>query len=462
MSPLPFLLLATLTPSAQAEGWADLDGAAITPSTDLYVDIRTRDERIVWRGIGAVGVTDPEGVSLGEYESGEFIEPTSTGTYQLDLHYTQNDTWDVTVSNAADEGGRLSSDCWDFDTDVWDEDSALSNSFYALVPSADGERGAVIELDTYGLAGREWRIAANAAGVTGRDAGRSVSQYRQKYDPQYRLYLQPPSIATYTTATPHGDAFSVTHDESSCDGVAPGFAAASFTFESDSGGSWHIVCDIDGNGEFDLSTNIDAARSGAAVVGTNEVRWYGRDNEGEPLPPGTYECQLTITAGEVHFIADDIETAYPGVRTYKVRRDGERSPLPMFWNDYAIQENALEMPDGRYSPVSSGLEGMDPGGYDTMPGPGVNTHPWGNWSEEGKGDFAFIDTFTWLDATTVDSLDVTVVDVETDLDEDGTPDACQLNYYRGGCSSAPTPPLALLTTLLGLLSVIPLRRLEHS
>jgi len=298
--------------------------------------------------------------------------------------------------------------------------------------------------------------------VVGRDAGRSVTQYRQKYEPQYRIYLQPPDVATYNHATPDASNFDVSHDNSTCNGVAPGFAAATFTFESSSGGTWHIVCDIDGNGEFDLSTNIDAARSGEAVIGTNEARWYGRDNDGEPLPPGNYACELTLTSGEVHFIADDIETAYPGIRTFEVRRDEGRSPQTMYWNDYDIQENAVEMPDGRYSPVSSGFEGIDPGSYDTMPGSGVNTHAWGNWGEAGKGDYAFIDTFTWLESVTVGSVDVNVVDVETDIDNDGTPDACQLNYYRGGCQSAPMGSLGLLASLAGLLALTPSRRRKRT
>ena len=305
-------------------------------------------------------------------------------------------------------------------------------------------------------------VLANAAGVVGRDAGRSVTQYRQKYEPQYRIYLQPPDVATYNHATPDASNFDVSHDNSTCNGVAPGFAAATFTFESSSGGTWHIVCDIDGNGEFDLSTNIDAARSGEAVIGTNEARWYGRDNDGEPLPPGNYACELTLTSGEVHFIADDIETAYPGIRTFEVRRDEGRSPQTMYWNDYDIQENAVEMPDGRYSPVSSGFEGIDPGSYDTMPGSGVNTHAWGNWGEAGKGDYAFIDTFTWLESVTVGSVDVNVVDVETDIDNDGTPDACQLNYYRGGCQSAPMGSLGLLASLAGLLALTPSRRRKRT
>ncbi len=456
---LPLLLPWLALPlTAHAEGWDQLGDQPITPATELYVDVLDpTTERIAYRGLGDIVVTDPDGVELGSFATETTIEPTVAGTYHIDIGMIQSGFWDITVYGAPRSAGRLSSDAWDFDTDIWDEDSALDQSFYALVESDEGNHAAVIELDANGLAGREWRLVANATGVEGRDAGRSVHQYRQKVSPGFRLYLQPPEVADHSCAVPEVWDARVTHDDSSCNGVAPGYAGATFRFETSVGGTWHIVCDVDGNGVYDTSSNIDVARTGEARPGNNTVRWFGRDNLGEPMPPGTYACMITVNTGEVHFVADDIETAFPGVRTFELMADGGRASRTMFWNDWAIQEAAVTMPNDVISAVSSGEWGLDPGSYDETARANETAHAWGDYSEEGKGDFTFIDTFTWIESTSAGPLDVTVVDVEVDEDSDGTPDSCQLDYYRGGCATNPARPRAL-PLLLGALALFGPRR----
>ncbi len=454
---------AALAPEAQAEGWDQLREQPITPETTLFLDVLAPEtELISWRGLGEVIVTDPDGVELGVLASKETMEPTVEGTYTLQFDMIQSEFWNVTVMGAPAGMGRLSSDAWDFDTDVWDEQSAADFSFFARVESGAGAHSAVVEIDAEGLAGREWRILANGTGVEGRDAGRSVSQTRQKVAPGHRLYLQPPELADYDCAVPEAWDLRVSHDDSSCGGVAPGYAGATFRFDTSSGGTWRIVCDVDGNNEYDISSNIDVVRTGQAQPGANTVRWYGRDNTGEPMLPGTYACMLTVTAGEVHVIADDIETAFPGLRTFELMRDGGRAPRAMFWNDWAIQDAAVTMPNGILSAVSSGELGVDPGSYDEAARANDNAHAWGDYSEEGKGDFSFIDTFTWLDEVTVGPVDVTVVDVTEDDDGDGTPDACQLDYYRGGCSSVPAGPMGVLSALVTAIALLlPHRRRDR-
>ncbi len=453
---LALAALTSLAPAAaHAEGAGQLGVQTVTPFTTLTVDILDPDvETIVFDGVGTITVTDPQGTELGSFFSSEAVSPTPGlgGSYQVELSHYQTDHWDLGVRDAVAEGGRVASTLWDFDTDAWDQDSALTTSFYALVESGDGEHGSVMELEVSGMAGREWSLLANRYGVEGSDAGRSVTQYRQKAQPEYRIYLNAPTMADYQVATAEAWGFGFEPDASACAGIAPGYVGGTFSFETNTVGSYHIVCDVDGNNIYDLSSDRDVARSGPCEPGVNRVKWQGLDNLGEALPAGGYACQLTVTAGEVHFIADDIETAFFGLRTYEVRRDEGRFPATMFWNDYAIQEAAEDMPNGEVGLVSSGSDGIAPGAYDSSVKPNDNAHSWGNYGETGKGDFSFIDTFAWLESDTLAKIDVDIVDTQTDDDHDGIPDACQLDYYRGGCQSTGGAAAGLLLSALALLA----------
>ena len=222
--------------------------------------------------------------------------------------------------------------------------------------------------------------------------------------------------------------------------------------------TYHIVCDLNGDGNFDLTSNDDLALTGPTIIGTNEVEWDGLDNAGEPITPGQYECQVTVTVGEVHFVASDVETSYPGMRMYEMASQGQRLALPMIWNDYLVQNMDQPMPNGEGSLVSPGPDGLQPGNYDEPAEANYNARAWGNFQEEGKGNFTFLDTFVWLRSATSATMTIEIIDGHTDLNEDGNPDACWEAYLRGGCNSGGALLGGLGLMLAGLGSLTRRRR----
>jgi hypothetical protein len=131
----------------------------------------------------------------------------------------------------------------------------------------------------------------------------------------------------------------------------------------------------------------------SAAVGANEVNWNGYDNFGQPVAEGEYDTRVKVHSGEIHVVADDVETLYPGLRLFRVSGGGSRSPLNMFWNDVLVQGGAVLMPNGQYGLEASGPDGFDPGNYVDSADPNVSARAWGNFTGAGKGDEAYMDTF---------------------------------------------------------------------
>ena len=436
------LLLWALPSTVLAEGHVELLGQPVAAETVLYVDIFDSNvEKILFEGYGNIRVTDPEGYQLGTFGSDEEIElPADTnGAYQIDLIYPQENDWDITVMYATQPGGRLFSYLWDLDTGTWGEEGGFDGSFYALVPGGSVNHDSVIEIKFEGLSGRKWQMSANATGVDGADAGRSVDMTNQDYQPEYPIYLNAPAKSVYSVAEPTATGeLSFTANENICGGLASGYPESTglFTFEANLEATYHIVCDLNGDGNFDLTSNDDLALTGPTIIGTNEVEWDGLDNAGEPIPEGNYDCRVTVAVGEVHFVAADVETSYPGMRMFEMGGQDQRLGLPMIWNDYLVQDLAQGMPNGDVGLVSPGQDGLDPGNYDEEAVPNVNARSWGNFTEEGKGNYTYLDTFVWLRSTTSANMQITILDGYTDANHDGYPDTCWEAYLRGGCNSA--------------------------
>lgn len=436
------LLLWAFPSTVLAEGSVELLGQPVAADTVLYVDIFDSNvERILFDGYGSIRVTDPNGYQIGSYSSDEeILLPADTnGAYQIDLVYPQENEWDIAVLRSTQPGGRLFSYLWDLDTGTWGQEGGFDGSFYALVPGGSPTNDGVIEIKFEGLSGRKWQMSANATGVDGPDAGRSVDITNQTYQPEYPIYLNPPAKSVYDVASPSATGvLSFQANENICGGLASGYpdSNGTFTFESDLEASYHVVCDLNGDGVFDLTSNDDLALTGGTVIGTNEVEWDGLDNAGQPIPAGNYECQVTVTVGEVHFVASDVETSYPGMRMYEMGGQEQRLGLPMIWNDYLVQDLALGMPNGELGLVSPGPDGLDPGAYDAEAQPNVTSRSWGNFTEEGKGNYTYLDTFVWLRSSTSATMQIEILDGYTDVNHDGYPDACWEAYLRGGCNSA--------------------------
>ncbi len=436
--------------SLRAEGTADLNiHQGLFADTDLFVDIdNADDEEICWSGQGTATVVDTGGTTVGTIASGDCVNATPgvSGPYEIVLSRDQLDyttsaggaitvtatyEWDIAVrSRSTGEviDGRLWSDSWQFGTPGFDAEYATNGSFYARVPGGAPGEDAVVELRLRGLSGYVYTILANRTGVAGDNAGRSVPQAGAVVYREYPLYLNPPDLASYSMVAPVVTEVAFEGGPAGCDAVAPGITTGTFSFQSNVEGASHVVCDLDGNGEFDDPEDLLLVHE--ATIGLNEVEWNGLTNGGDPVPPGEYDCLVLLNVGEFHYVGIDIETSYPGMRMFSVDAAGVRTPLRMRWDDTLVQENAIAMPNGDVSPALSPPSGLD------SEAPGVPAAPYGELNDgnargwgafarsapRGKGDEAYLDTYTWLASTRSASITVEVVDGTTDSDGDGLTD----------------------------------------
>lgn len=444
------LSLLLVSQQAFGEGTVDLNiHQGLFADTELYVDIDdSGNEEICWEGNGTIEVFDADSTSLGTVTSGSCVNATDgvSGAYSVvlgddQLEYTTSSSgaitvtatysWDISVrdrTSGAELVGRLFSDAWQFGTRGFAEEYATSGSFYARVPGGLAGEDAVVELRLRGLSGYVYTILANGTGVDGDNAGRSVPQLGARVFRQYPLYLNPPDMASYSYTAPAVTDFEFRGGPAGCTSVAPDVTEGEFVFESNVEGSLHIVCDLDDDGEFYGPDDLLIVRS--ATVGTNTVEWGGLTNAGDPVAAGEYDCGVRLSVGEFHYVGLDIETSYPGMRMFEVNGFGTRSPLMMRWDDTLVQENAIAMPNGDTSPSLSPVLGLDsqhpsldatPHGISTA----GNARAWGAFESatpRGKGDEAYLDTYTWLDTIFVSAITVNVVDSSLDTDGDGLTD----------------------------------------
>ncbi len=87
-----------------------------------------------------------------------------------------------------------------------------------------------------------------------------------------------------------------------------------FSFDSTSAGSYEIIIDSDEDGIFDPSK--DRVLQNVVVVGSNVVRWDGKDGQGNNLGPRTnndpYNARIRLRTGEYHFPMLDAENNSKG------------------------------------------------------------------------------------------------------------------------------------------------------
>ena len=470
------LTLALLPNSAAAEGSLGV-GAELAPTqalrgtTDIFVDvIDPAIETFVWTGKGSVVVTNPSGGAVGTFASGATITPTVSGSYRLNLMEDQFDSnangiiagtqraWDVTLfRSGVPRDGRVYSFAWGFNTGGFNVASATNASFYARVPGGDDESFAVMELRTDGLAGFIFEVQGNSTGVRGVNAGRSVPEAGNSAADEYQIYLNPPDDASYSFLGPQVRDFSFQGGTqtpggvSTCDEFVAGSTQGVFTFTSNVVGSYHLVCDLNDDGAFDIVDDGDFLRLGAAVFGVNRVTFDGLDNQGNPFPVGDHACRVRITVGEFHYVGRDIETSFRGLRMFQVGADASLTPLDMFWNDSLVAGSDINMPAPfAFRPASTsgpnGLNSGDPSDPavplgETMVLPTANSRAWGDFvsvggSGTGKGNEAFLDTYTWL--SEANSAPITIRSVNGALDTDGE----GLTDYIERCITGTNPALA--------------------
>lgn len=417
-----------LPASALAEGSLEIGGNQdLLAATDMGVDITQSGEVITWVGAGALTITNPAGTVVAVLTTGQSYSSTQTGVHELEMTADQTGVWSVTVTRTGvPQLGRLFSLNWQFNAGSFAASAATNTSFYAIVPGGSSADTAVVQIQFEGLAGNIYQIVANQDGVNGAN-GRSVpTGAGNTVFIEYPMYVNPPAVATYTSVTPTISNFQF-DGGNSCNNVIPAVTTGDFTFDTNVEGNYRIVCDLNTDGVFDYTSDSDVTIVGSATAGTNTASWSGVDNVGNPVPPGDYQCIVLVTVGEFHYVGIDIETSYPGFRLFELNSVFSRSGLPMFWNDADVQANAVAMPNGDISPVSSGLAGINSGSFAAATAPhgqtnSGNARAWGNFASGGKGDLAYLDTYTFLDSASTAPITVTTLTGTENGDSDGLTD----------------------------------------
>ena len=302
--------------AAHAEGTTEWGSAqALVSDTVMFVDIVNFSvEKIKWTGTGTLTVKTLSGSTVATLSSGSSTSLTANGTYALTLSKDQSSTWSVEVVNQTDAGyGRLWSYNWHLNTGTFEDTGSFNGSVYAVV-SAGSTDTAVIEMQTDGLSGNVWYLGANASGIDGANGRSSASG---TFTPSFPIYLNPPTNSTYSFTAPSISAPGFS-GEGECDSIAPGVTTGEFTFTSSTDGVGHIICDLNGDGAYDITSDDDLHIVFDVIAGANSVAWDGTDNLGAALAEGTYTCKGLVTVGEFHYVGRDIETSYKGFRLFYV------------------------------------------------------------------------------------------------------------------------------------------------
>ena len=474
-------------------------------ATTIWVDIEDDDEFAVWCSGKDVDVTvfAQNGTEIGTFSRGERItfpegitgdyrfrlpSTDDLGTYsgQLgDMLHRQGSSvkakfpWDIQVfaptcslsvaqlcpdgmggSGDVDRGadcernGRVFSTQWNFNTGSFGEDTETNASWYVVVPGGADDDTAVTQLDLDGLAGNVYEIWGNRLGVAGQ-GGRSVPDVDGDFDPEFPIYLNPPEDADYRVTAPVFETpVDIRSGELCTDIISPGFPVT-FSFDSNAEGTIQLICDLNDDHLYDLSSDEDVQVFGVLTDGTNEITWDVTTNDGEPIPVDgdsrELRCILRLTVGEFHYVGKDIETSDEGFRIFRVNRSGTapdatytRQGLAMYWNDTPVFECAVPMDSGNTGAATSAtgdlamfVTGVNSGNYDaaavshTTESAG-NARAWGNYAGvdaanppcsrtdqgSGRGNDAYLDTLTWMSDVASDEMIFTVIP-ERDTDGEG-------------------------------------------
>ena len=121
-----------------------------------------------------------------------------------------------------------------------------------------------MEVRFAGLSGNVYSIVMNSSGVTGANS-RSTPTSGNTFVPEYKLYLNPPSVAVGGAVVPVLSGFQYIPPGNGCNLQGSGGDPGVFSFQSSADGTYKIICDTNNDGVFDLTNPGDLLLSGDAV-----------------------------------------------------------------------------------------------------------------------------------------------------------------------------------------------------
>ena len=480
----------------------------LNSGTDVFVEIGNIVEHICITA-GGSGTVDVQGPYTSEMNPGMFLAggddfdpdgscltPTTAGIHRVRLNgaFSSSTRWDISVcnsaapmavcdastGNAAHIDGRVYSLEWGFrSSNNQTPLSTLSASVYArlLLNDAISPVFGIIQLQLLGFNGLAgWEVAANDSGVDGVAPPKSTVTSGNDFTGEYPIYIAPPdeNFRPYSSITNAVSEFAFNGGSGMqmCTVIEPGVSTGNFTFKTTYAGRYRVICDLDDDGGFEATGGDDLVLAGDAVAQgamgsvVNTVPWDGKDNDGVNVAAGDYDCQVTVSAGEFHYAARDMEVGFEGVRMFALgpAPASTTTGLTMFWDDSdVVPAMPIAMNDGRFPVMVSPAGGLDPGDDPNAPavaygddGGGTitgNARGWGSFldpcpamgscSTNGNGDIGDDDYMdTWAALASASSASVTVTAVgNSDCDMDGRTDQqeqCIDGTNPCGCTDAGT------------------------
>ncbi len=293
--------------------------------------------------------------AAGDYYVDFAGEPESLQQAGTTTRYFEIDV--LRADGGATEGGRVHARQWLLNAHNFD--LATSADFYVLAQVEAGARVFVIDFEQ--MKGFRYSIVANNRGLEDHNS-QSWCQFGdpdadgqcaffgedelQRVFSGYQLYLNYPDPAPEPAPVPE-IAGLVFEDEAGTPSITPNGDGVqdegTFRFEANLRGTYRIVIDIDGDGVFDGSRDVQL--TGRTVVGQNEVTWDGT-LDGAAVPAGEYRFRVELVTAETHFPMLDIEDNSAGFVVWEVAgREAPREARRMFWDDTAVRDAALLVDD---------------------------------------------------------------------------------------------------------------------
>ena len=168
-----------------------------------------------------------------------------------------------------------------------------------------------------------------------------------------------------------------------------------FSFDSTSAGSYEIIIDSDEDGIFNPSK--DRVLQNVVVVGSNVVRWDGKDAQGNNLFPRSnndpYKAKITLRTGEYHFPMLDAENNPNG---FVIEMLNAPTAFPV-GNKFTIYYNDDDYTTKNGTNVSlSGSGATNPRNAAT----GIDSSSGQHEFSDDYGDFKGIDTWAYFPSET--------------------------------------------------------------
>lgn len=405
--------------------------------TNLYVDIMAAGEVIEYQGMDYVTCLDPYGNPMEGIptQTGLSFPTNDVGKHTLVLEIEQP-TWRVEVKRAGTlvPEARVWSDSWHLSSRIG---NAFQTTLYAKLesevieiqlssldtdetflfsPKVYPDGGLVAESLTYDAL----RLTANDGA---QQANLLVNPVAQELpDSVFPLYLNPILPADDLERVNIDRLVSARGFDNACPVLVAGSESNILIFESAKDGMYRAECSGPNSGQiFKLQGYVSA--------GPNEIAWP------TDVVEDTYTCSFVVMRQPIYLPLNNVGTALPGVRMFRVLKNGERIPLVMHWDDKQVPgAHDLFSNTVPTSPFfgfnSSGEIQQEP--YTTTGG--GNSRAWGSFVTDTVARRAIMWTTAYADTSEIVQLSVQVAANDSladelcaqleasDRDQDGIPD----------------------------------------